>query len=683
MRKLPVLALLVFLVACSRADVLPEDVTATGVSTSRAAFDPGVRRVAGTTIPADDPLELVITLGRALPSGSEFAVSIPTAVQEEADTLWSIPTLDPNVPGSVRIGRGDDASVELVEARRIAGGAGRIVARLRKPMDAGATFRIGLTGNVPQIVPTTPFRIVERDGATGQVAALSPTSVQVAPVVAADAVWVNLSIASDTTVGESSEMIAAALDQFGNVDREFRGTVALSTDLAGCPATYSFTEADAGRHVFPGLHAGRAGIHRVALRCTLAKGELNVASNPQMAWAAAPPFRRYFGDAHFHSGSDVDTLVTPGGDHRGQFTDSAAAFAYLRDVAGLDWGVSAEHDTGLSRTTWLENQRRVDALNQAGRFVTLLGYEWTPNRRIGHHVVIFGDGPADANALVTATTGKRGKGAATVTDLAAAVGAGGGSRVLIVPHVMQPFPNGDTDKDDHALPHEIWDGPPGTAPGGYVFNQARRVGEIYSHHNDDYTRDDYRQTTLGRGDSVNQPQLFELGVHNPWSYQHAWATGHRIGVIGGSDNHLGTPGINDYAPTVPQHSGLAVVLAPELSRGAVFDALYARRCYATTGARILLAFDVDGMPMGSELVRKAGANISLHVEVAGTAPLTAVEVVTFVNGDFMVVKSAAVDGSAPDATLTFSEPVEGPTIYYVRVRQADGEMAWSSPVWVN
>jgi len=28
-------------------------------------------------------------------------------------------------------------------------------------------------------------------------------------------------------------------------------------------------------------------------------------------------------------------------------------------------------------------------------------------------------------------------------------------------------------------------------------------------------------------------------------------------------------------------------------------------------------------------------------------------------------------------------PLEGPTFYYVRLTQADGEMAWSSPVWVD
>ena len=684
MRLAALFALVVSVAACSRATVLPDDVVPTGVSSSRAAFAPHAPLVAGAQIPDGDPLTLAITLGQDLPAGSEIAVSIPTAVQEEADTLWSIPITDAGQPGSVRLSGLPDGAVELEAAERASGGAGRIVVRLRRLVSAGATIGIGLTGKAPQIVPTTPFRIVERNGASGEVRALAPDHVEIPPVVAEPAVWLYLTAPPDVAVGEPLDLVAVALDRYGNVDRAFRGAVALSTDLAGAPAAYAYTEADAGRHVFAGVRATRPGAHRVDVRCALATGELSLSSGPIVAWNGAPKYRRYFGDAHFHTGSDVDTTTTPGGDHRGQFVDADAAFEYLRDVAGLSWGVSAEHDTGLSASTWLANQHRVDALNVDGRFVTLLGYEWTPNRRVGHHVIIFGDEPAATNPLVTAATGKRGAGAATVGDLAEALREQAREgRVLLVPHVMQPYPNGDPDKNDRAKPHEIWDGPSGTAAGGYVFGDLRRVGEIYSHHNDDFTVGDYRQTTLGRGDSVNQPQLFELGVNNPWSYQHAWATGHRIGVIGGSDNHLGTPGINDYVPTVPQHAGLAVVLAPDLTRRSVFDALYARRCYATTGARILVGFEVGGQPMGSEMTSAAGSKLSLKVDVDATAPLEAVEVLKFVNGDFVVVRSLRVDGKALDATEAFEDAVTASTIYYLRVRQSDGEMAWSSPVWVD
>ena len=154
-------------------------------------------------------------------------------------------------------------------------------------------------------------------------------------------------------------------------------------------------------------------------------------------------------------------------------------------------------------------------------------------------------------------------------------------------------------------------------------------------------------------------------------------------VIGGSDNHLGTPGLDDYAPTVQQHAGLAVVLASACTREAIFDALEARRCYATTGPRILLDVTVDGQPMGSEISRGAKATIPIDVRVTGTSALASVEIVKLVGGDFVTVKTAALDPGAETSTLAFVDSLDASTLYYVRVLQTDGEMAWSSPVWID
>jgi hypothetical protein len=134
---------------------------------------------------------------------------------------------------------------------------------------------------------------------------------------------------------------------------------------------------------------------------------------------------------------------------------------------------------------------------------------------------------------------------------------------------------------------------------------------------------------------------------------------------------------------VPHHAGLAVVLAPELTRESIFEALAQRRCYATSGARILLDATVAGKSMGEEFYLPYGGSAQVAVEVAGTAPLASVEIVKLVDGKFVTVREAPLDGRTTDTTLAFTERVVMPTIYYVRVRQVDGEMAWSSPFWVN
>lgn len=543
-----------------------------------------------------------------------------------------------------------------------------------------------MTGQVPKVVPRRPFRVIELAAGTGVLSKTPDENVALPPVVAGSAVHLLATLPSDAGTGEIIRLRLAAIDNFGNVDSSFRGSLELSGPVDRLPRSASFSADERGLKTIDGLVATKAGIARVTVRASLSSVESTTLSNPMKVSADAPRFRHLFGDAHFHSGSDVASLSTDGGDHRGQFVSSADAFAYLRDVACADWGISAEHDTGLSDATWLANQQRVAAVEQDRRFVTLIGYEWTPPRRLGHHVVVFEGPPGPENPLVGASSGRRGGvGASNVAELASGLrsASGSGHRVLLIPHVMQPFPNGDTDRDEHDLPHETWDGPAGSPAGAYVFNDLRRVGEIYSHHNDDFSVDGYRQTREGRGDAVNQPQLFELGVGNSWSYQHAWATGHRIGVIGGSDNHFGTPGMNDFVPTIPHHAGLAVVLASELTREGIFSGLYDRHCYATTGARILVDVTVDGLEMGAEAVRAGGSRLPVRISVAGTARVESVELLKYSDGDFIVLPGLLERANDMDVSMELVDTLEASTLYYVRVRQADGEWAWTSPVWID
>ena len=345
----------------------------TAESPSRATFESEAVLVAGSTIPPDAPLTLVVTLGRRLSSGSQVAISLPTAVQEESGVLWSIPTIDAAAPGGIRLGGTAGDRLEVLEAKRGTGGAGRIVLRATRVLEEGETIRVGLTGQVPQVVPRRPFRIWEVDGSNGTIAALPEANVDLPPVASAPAVHVLAALPADVVAGETAALRLAALDPYGNVDTRFAGRVALSGDLAGVPAEVVFTDADRGMRSVEVAVSGAPGVRRVTVRAELAAGPREVASNPVRVWPSRPKLRRYFGDPHAHSGSDVSSFATLGGDHRGHFVTSEDALGFMRDVAALDWGATAEHDTGLSGPTWLENQRRVAALDAPGRFVTLLG----------------------------------------------------------------------------------------------------------------------------------------------------------------------------------------------------------------------------------------------------------------------------------------------------------------------
>ena len=174
----------------------------------------------------------------------------------------------------------------------------------------------------------------------------------------------------------------------------------------------------------------------------------------------------------------------------------------------------------------------------------------------------------------------------------------------------------------------------------------------------------------------------------PHSVQHALGLGHRMGFVGGTDNHLGQPGNGPFG--VNEGRGITGALARELTREALYDAMAARRCYATSGERMLLYFALDDQHMGSELAGYQGAR-SFTVRVAGTQALVAVEllrnneVIARAEPDDLTFSGELTDDDALDDL--FLEPsFEGQEpfcFYYLRVRQVDGEMAWASPIWLT
>ena len=82
----------------------------------------------------------------------------------------------------------------------------------------------------------------------------------------------------------------------------------------------------------------------------------------------------------------------------------------------------------------------------------------------------------------------------------------------------------------------------------------------------------------------------------------------QIGFTAASDNHLSQPGYT--APKgkgLSQRGGLGAVLGAELTRDELFDNMRQRLTYATTGDRIILQTNVNGLEMGQYGVSKPRA----------------------------------------------------------------------------
>lgn len=139
--------------------------------------------------------------------------------------------------------------------------------------------------------------------------------------------------------------------------------------------------------------------------------------------------------------------------------------------------------------------------------------------------------------------------------------------------------------------------------------------------------------------------------------------------------------------------GLTAILTKSHSRESMFDALYHRSCYATTGERMILGLFIAGEPMGSEIstADKPGLLVNRHIScyVAGTKNLTKIELIR--NGDVIHTVDPEnlyhIDFTYDDMVSLHDIAIKGQehpfAFYYLRAMQEDGHMAWSSPIWVD
>jgi len=343
-------------------------------------------------------------------------------------------------------------------------------------------------------------------------------------------------------------------------------------------------------------------------------------------------------------------------------------YQFARDVVHLDFAALTDHDYALSTEEWRQVQEGAEYYNQPGRFVTFLGYEWAwnqgPDADCGHRNVLYrhGDMP-----LVSSNW----KGSNTPADLFQMLRklSRSGRDIIAIPH------------HPARLADRIW------LDWESVDTHFERLIEVYSH--------------WGSSEHEGEPYTIRNGQRGQWQdptaeYGPYEATGHfvqdglrkgfRFGLVGGSESHDGRATSSVMLAHLPMkmlrfnyHAGMTGIWARRREREAMFSSLWHRRTIATTGVRILLAFDIDDQPMGEAILVQTPPR-KLRVRVHGTGPLARVAVVRN-NQDWHVVEKPGWE-----CVFTLDElpmPADRADWYYVRVTQEDGEMAWSSPIWIE
>jgi hypothetical protein len=419
--------------------------------------------------------------------------------------------------------------------------------------------------------------------------------------------------------GERLPLHLAVLDAEGDAWPRVEGEVTLrATAGVKMPSRVRLVAADRGCQRVD-VVAGSAEIVRFE---ATGPGSLHGSSNPLVVSRSLP--RIYWGDLHGHS-SLSDGTGTP-----------EDYFRYARDVAALDVAALTDHDHWGMRplathpALWESIRTQVRAFHEPGRFVTLLGYEWTSWTHGHRHVLYFGDEGGIFDSVDPAFESPQ-----KLWDVLR------GRPALTITHHTAGGPIAAN-----------WSIPPDPA--------LEPVTEVASVH--------------GSSEAPDSPHVIDDPVAGNFA-RDALDRGYRLGFVGSGDSHDGHPGLADIASHT---GGLVALLADQLTREGVLEALRARRVYATNGPRIVLHATLDGAPMGAVVAGDRGKR-ALEVLVVGTAPL---ERVDLVRGG-KVVRTFAGTGSTE---MRLTEPVTGLAAgeyVYVRAVQEDGGAAWSSPFFVD
>ncbi len=295
-------------------------------------------------------------------------------------------------------------------------------------------------------------------------------------------------------------------------------------------------------------------------------------SNPVLVKEKEDTLNHYWAELHAQSEETVGT------------NSIDSYFAFARDYAFVDILSHQGNDFQITNEFWEKINKISSEYNQDGSFVAFPGYEWSGNT------------------------------------------AKGGDRNVIYLKENEPI-----HRSSHALLDSFNDIEKDIPSAKELLKKMKSRKALMMAHVGG------RYADLRVHDDVPE-RLVE--VHSCWGtfewfLFEALRRNYIVGVTANSDGHDGRPGAAyPGASHFSNKGGLTCVLAESLDRESVFQALYNRRCYATTGARIFLDAYIEmenkkKAVMGDlvSLKRSAdGANYELKGNVVGTTPVERMEI---------------------------------------------------------
>ncbi|MFN0076075.1 MAG: hypothetical protein ACKVY0_06350 [Prosthecobacter sp.] len=374
-------------------------------------------------------------------------------------------------------------------------------------------------------------------------------------------------------------------------------------------------------------------------------------------------YKLYWGDYHRHT--DVSNCITA---NDGCVQEQ---FRYAIDMGKLDTLGTSDH-TDIAKVytpyEWWLNQKLVDVFYSPGFFTSMYAYEREQKWPFGHRNMVFAqrggpivyiqrknylDSPWQ-KIFPVKTEGTPELHPTELWDVLTRYG----KPVTAISHTGATGMGTDWDQIppvDHRVENviEIYQGARVSYEG---LNAPQptvglRVGEDYNH----------SSTVIGKP-VVGEP-IRSFTEKNNGVYQHALELGHKLGVWANSD-HIST------------HTSYGGVYVKDFTREGIIEGLNARRTIAATD-KIFVEFSCNEKLLGTEIAVSGKPVLKLKVD--GTAALKRITLVRNEQNHQQWEPNAKTF----EQTFTDEAPIAGENRYYLRVEQTDGNMAWSSPVWVQ
>ncbi|MCY3781648.1 MAG: DUF3604 domain-containing protein [Chloroflexi bacterium] len=370
-------------------------------------------------------------------------------------------------------------------------------------------------------------------------------------------------VPSEAETGRQFDLLVKAEDGWGNPATSYSGTISLEEEsgaIANLPDSYTFQPDDRGARRFGNCTVSRPGIFTICARAQ--NGTLARESNPLRALAASGAYRPFWADLHGQSGETVGT------------NSVRDYFAFARDYSALDVSGHQGNDFQITEQIWEEIKAAANDANESGQFVAFVGYEWS------------------------GTT------------------AGGGDR-----NVYFLGSQGDLLRSSHAQISDLSDLAADRYPVSELYDALAGRTDLFI-----IPHVGGRPSDLAYHSAALEPlvELYSSWGEFEWMLRESIARGYHVGVVAGSDGHKGRPG-SSYpgASTFGVYGGLTCILASDLTRSAIGEALIARRCYATSGQRIIVQASCENRPIGSQFSLDRPPTFDL--EIVGTEELEQIE----------------------------------------------------------